>query len=66
MHELLFTIGCFVNSKPGFLFMIWGFVNRKMNLLFNFYCDTDSIGITESSEEASDTLMKRFIKGIFM
>lgn len=46
--------------------MIWGFVNRKMDLLFNFYCDTDSIGITESSEEASDTLMKRFIKGIFM
>lgn len=34
MHELPFTIGCFVNSKPMLLFTIWGFVNTISKMLF--------------------------------
>ena len=36
IYELLFTIGCFVNSKAILLFKIRAFVNSKIDLLFNF------------------------------
>lgn len=43
-----------------------GFCEQQDGLAVQFYCDTDSIGMTESSEIESDTFKKRFIKGIFM